>query len=139
MPAKQDITVDQVYIGDISLRIRNVPGGTQMGLCIPESYYNVYDFDFNKQGYTWYKIGDDSWIAGVDEVEYIQPHFWIEPIPVEEDVNKDQIFVGSVLLNIRSLPSSDGEKMGQCVPNSFYDVYATKENGYTWYSLGTES
>ncbi len=29
--------------------------------------------------------------------------------------------------------------MGHCVPNSFYDVLATKDNGYTWYSLGAES
>jgi len=71
VPVDEDTKVNQVHIGNINLRIREDSSteSQQMGVCKPESYYNVYEVEA-KSDFTWYKIGNSAWVAGVDEVMY---------------------------------------------------------------------
>lgn len=40
-----------------------------MGMCEPNSNYDVFGITTGN-GFTWYKLGNSSWVAGVDEVTY---------------------------------------------------------------------
>lgn len=70
-PSQKDRAKDQVYVGNVSLRIRDKAStsGTTIGFCEKKSYYDVYETSQDLY-YIWYKIGDDAWCAGVDEVVY---------------------------------------------------------------------
>ena len=47
------------------LRVRSLPFGDVFGFCTP-GIYNVLESKENG-GYTWYKIGENMWIAHSDE------------------------------------------------------------------------
>lgn len=70
-PVEKDASVNQVYIGDISLRMRAEPNTISkvQGLAEKESYYNVLEVE-EKEDYTWYKLADFVYIAGVSGVVY---------------------------------------------------------------------
>lgn len=97
----------------------------------------IYEFTEKivADGYTWYHI-TDGWCAKVSGVEEIQDE-WEEPKPVEGDVNKFQVFVTDVSLNIRSEANTKSSRMGVCKRNVFYDVIEKEvKSDYTWYKLG---
>lgn len=140
-PVKKNSKKDQVYIGDFILRIRSSysTSSEKMGVCEKNSYYNVLETR-SDQNYTWYKLGDQSWIAGVEEVEYYPVSSWVEPVPVQELKDKNQVYVGDYLLNIRKLPNTSSEKMGVCKTESFYDVLElVNGSDYTWYKIGDQA
>lgn len=69
---KENTKNNQVYIEDIALRVRENPSTNDrvMGLLnSPNAYFDVYEVEVNSE-YTWYKLGENSWIAGVDGVLY---------------------------------------------------------------------
>lgn len=70
-PVERDASVNQVFIGDVSLRMRAEPNTTSkvQGLAEKESYYNVLEVE-EKEDYTWYKLADFVYIAGVSGVVY---------------------------------------------------------------------
>ena len=70
-PVEKDTSVSQVFIGDISLRMRAEPNTTSkvQGLAEKESYYNVLEVE-EKEDYTWYKLADFVYVAGVSGVTY---------------------------------------------------------------------
>lgn len=70
-PATEDSSRDQVYVSDIALSIRSKPttSSDRLGICARNSYYDVLDFE-ERSDYTWYKIGSDAWVAGIDELTY---------------------------------------------------------------------
>lgn len=72
-PVQPDETKNQVFIGDLNLRIRESHStkSQSMDLCQKNSYYDVLDASLQAD-YTWYKIGTDAWIAGVDGVIYYE-------------------------------------------------------------------
>lgn len=68
-PVPRDTTKDQIYVGDFVLNMRSKPttSASKVGSCEKNSYYNVLDKS-NEVDYTWYKLGDECWVAGVDGV-----------------------------------------------------------------------
>lgn len=69
-PVERNTSVDQIHIGVNCLRIRKGPttfsdyyGYAEQG------YYNVLKVD-KGYDYTWYKLAEDMWVAGVEGVEY---------------------------------------------------------------------
>ena len=136
IPVDRDTTRDQIKVTKDAINIRKEPTtkSEAMGVCKNNSYYNVFEVK-ETSSYTWYKIGDEAYVANVSGIEYLE--VWDGPVPVDEDTTKDQIFVGDVILNIRKEPSTSGKKVGTCEPNSNYNVYSVNtKNEYTWYKLG---
>jgi len=136
-PVERDVDKKQIYINSATakINIRKEPStkAEVMGVCRNKVYYNVISIK-KTSAYTWYNIGEDSWVAGVDEVEYKEPSKLPQPVP--EDTNKDQLYVGDVLLNIRSEASTNAEKIGVCEKESNYNVLEVNEKSdYTWYKL----
>lgn len=69
---ERDTTKDQLYVGDIILNVRDeaTTSSQLMGrLEKPNGYFNVNSV-VKKDDYTWYSLGVDSWVAGVNEVTF---------------------------------------------------------------------
>ena len=72
-PVAKNSSVDQIFINNTVgiVRIRKEPSTNSeiVGSCVNKAYYNVYE---KKAGspYTWYRIGTDAWVAGIEEVEF---------------------------------------------------------------------
>ena len=60
----KDINVDQLKINVTNLSIRQGPGTTfnRIGFAVKDGIYNFYE-SITKDDYTWFRIGDDSWVA----------------------------------------------------------------------------
>ena len=137
--------VDQIYINNNSgvIRIRKGPSTKEavMGVCVNKVYYNLLNKE-DKSDFTWYKIGEESWVAGIEEVEYRKAIEWYEPVPVEEDATKNQVFINNTsgLIRIRETASLKGKVKGFVENKAYYNVIdTTKAGGYTWYHLGTDA
>ena len=65
IPVKRNETVKQIEVKIDVLRVRSLPFGDILGFCTP-GIYNVLESKENG-GYTWYKIGENIWIAHSDE------------------------------------------------------------------------
>lgn len=144
-PEGRDILKNQIYIATNSLRIRTGPSTKDLaiGFCEKNCFYNVYETKEDAL-YTWYRIDEKAWCAGVDGVTFYQAHSepaeWKKPEPEKEDTEKNQVYVGDVVLNIRYSPSTSGKKMGTCTKNSNYYVFDIKNaDGYNWYKIGTNA
>ena len=140
VPVERDKNKNQIYVNTGALRIRSGPSTSysSLGFCDASVYYNVYDAK-NDAVYTWYKIGDGAWCAGVNGVTYFEAgeeHEWQQPVAVDADETKDQVYIGNVSLNIRKTPDLKGEKMGVCERYVNYYVYEEKQNEYVWYKIG---
>ena len=141
IPVKRDKKKDQIYVEDIILNIResHSTSSNKMGVCRPNSYYDVLETKVTSS-YQWFKIGERSWVADVDGVVHYPVSSWEEPQPVEESKDKNQVYVGDYLLNIRQLPSTTSQKMGVCKTEVFYDVLELIDcSDYTWYKIGEGS
>ena len=136
VPVDRDTTKNQIKVTKDAINIRKEPTtkSDAMGTCKNNSYYNVLETK-ETSSYTWYKIGDEAYVANVNGIEYLE--VWEGPVPVEEDTTKDQVFIGDIVLNIRKDASTSAKKVGVCESNSNYNVYSTAtKDGYTWYKLG---
>ena len=144
-PVSKNDTVDQIYINNNSgsVRIRKGPSTSEeaMGSCVNKVYYNVINTS-KESDYTWYKIGNDAWVAGIKEVEFRKASQWVQPKAVSRDVTKNQVYINNKngLIRIRKTASLSGVVMGYVENLVYYDVLdTTKAGGYTWYHLGTDS
>lgn len=142
---KQNDQVDQIFINNDRgvVRIRKGPSTKDeiMGACVNHVYYNVIDQSVQSD-FTWYNIGENSWVAGVDEVEFKQAKVWVEPIPVEKDTLKNQVYINNKqgVVRIRKEPSMSGTVMGYVENLVYYNVLdVTTSCGYKWYHLGPDS
>lgn len=77
IPAKvrtteKDEKKNQVYIPTENLRIRAEPSTSseQVGWC-EVGYYDVLEL-LKQEDYTWYRLSENAWCAGVDGVEYTE-------------------------------------------------------------------
>ena len=103
------------------------------------AYYNVLGTEIGG-GYTWYNLGVDSYVAGIEEVEFLKSEEtpeppasdWVEPVAVDENVKVNQIYISSGVINIRKEPSTKAQIMGKCKTKVFYNVLeVNKTNDYT--------
>lgn len=83
-PVLRDEQKNQLKVNVIDLRIRKSPSVSSeiLGLAILDGIYNYYE-TFKSEGYIWYKIGDDNWLAGGDG--------WITIYPKLEDNNIEEM------------------------------------------------
>lgn len=77
-PVERDTTKDQLKVLTTNLRVRKEPSTDSaiLGFVQTNGIYNYYDVKDN-QGYKWYKIENEQWIANNEE--------WLEIYPKEED------------------------------------------------------
>lgn len=69
-PAEKDNNKDQIFFSGTTLNVRDEASTSSklMGT-IGVGYYNVLSLE-KKKDYTWYHLGNDSWVAGVKEINY---------------------------------------------------------------------
>lgn len=80
---------DQIRINVSDLRVRSVTStannDTIIGMAILNGIYNCYDIKM-ENGYTWYKIADNQWIAEVDNSLTYIPKMIVESIETKTAV-----------------------------------------------------
>lgn len=83
-PTIRDENKNQLKINVVDLRIRKEPNIESNILGLTE-YNGIYDYyeTVENEGYTWYKIGDDNWIASTQD--------WITVYPKKEEVTIDDL------------------------------------------------
>ena len=74
----RDEQKNQLKVNVVDLRIRKSPSVSSdiLGLAILDGIYNYYE-TYEAEGYIWYKIGEDNWVAGGDG--------WVSVYPKLED------------------------------------------------------
>ena len=73
-PVEKDETKDQLFIGNTVLNVRNTASTESKingQLIRPNALFNVVAIE-NKDDYTWYCLGNNSWVAGVEETEFFK-------------------------------------------------------------------
>ena len=73
-PVTRNESVNQIYVNTNTLHVRNKPGtsaGDVLGF-VKKGYYNYYATSY-ANGYTWYRIADDMWIAHNDSWSKVYP------------------------------------------------------------------
>ena len=82
----RDTSKNQIFVKNKYLRCRKEPNGEILGY-IDLGIYNYYDVTL-KGDYSWYKIGDNKWIANTDDIEVYK----VEPIidPPIDPPNPDE-------------------------------------------------
>ena len=97
-------------------------------------------------GYTWYRIENGYWVAGIDgDVEEFEDEpdvpvpAWLEPESVDPDTNSAQIHL-STKVRIRFSPSTSAESMALANANTYYNVLSiVNGTDYTWYEVGVNA
>lgn len=127
-PVAKDVTKNQVYIKDGSLRIRKEPSlnGTVAGYAVS----GFYDYSETKEadGFVWCKVGA-YWVAGNSDSSEMYPASFV---PVAQDSTKNQAEVTIDDLRIRKEPSVKADILGY-VLEGFYDVEESKaDDDFVW-------
>jgi len=83
-PTIRDENKNQLKVNVVDLRIRKEPNieSNILGLTEYNGIYDYYEIVEN-EGYTWYKIGDDNWVASTQD--------WITVYPKKEEVTIDEL------------------------------------------------
>lgn len=134
-PVARDITKDQVICHTDGLRVRTSPSlnGVKIGHILKDKYYNSFGTT-KADGYTWYKLADKQWVAGIKELELLPKIKVIDP--VEKDTSKDQVICHDEWLRVRATPNLKGSVLGYMLKDKYYNYFKTsKADGYTWYQL----
>ena len=71
-PVERDVTKDQLICHEADLRVREKPDltGYVIGHLQKDKYYDYHD-TATANGYEWYKIADNQWIAKIASVEIL--------------------------------------------------------------------
>ena len=116
----------KIRINTSILRIRANHSTTSASLGFAKEGVHEVLETYDGSSYKWYRI-EEGWVAGIDEVKEVEES---TVVPVEEDKSKDQIYIGTDSLRIRTKPSTSGETAGFCEMDVFYNVYDTKKDVY---------
>ena len=83
-PVEKDNKENQLQVNVIDLRIRKSPSISSeiLGVALLNGIYNYYEM-IEKEGYTWYKIGDNAWIANTLD--------WLTIYPKVKDMNIEKL------------------------------------------------
>lgn len=137
VPVDRDVWVDQVEVTEENLRVRVQPSLSAdiKGICA-KGFFNVKDTSV-ADGYKWYKIGDEDWIAGVEGTTVFHAKKdYEEPKPVDRDETVNQLQVDITGLRIRVEPNTTCKIMGSLEKGIYNVVEVEKKADYTWYKLG---
>lgn len=150
LPVEKDIHKNQVFVGTSGLRMRDEASTDSeiTGYCEENAYYDTFG-TATGEGYTWYHLGPDAWIAKVDGVEYFPAQVdpepeptpsWVAPSPVNRNDTVDQIYIGDIQLRFRDEPDVESKAMGLSESDVYYNVLARQsKEDYTWYNLGKDA
>ena len=114
-------------IGKINIRSKPSKSSDKVGTFAKGEVYEYFEMQVN-EGYTWYRIGENKWVAD-------EGGKWIKEINSISMKKQIENITGKI--NIRSKPSKSGEKVGTFAKGEVYEYFETQENeGYTWYRIG---
>ena len=137
VPVERDEWVDQVEVMEKSLRVRTKASLSAdiLGTC-SVGFFNVSD-KATADGYNWCKIGDDAWIAIIEDTSrFIAKKPYEEPQPVDRDETVNQLQIDITNLRIRVEPNTSCKVMGVCKKGIFNVLEVQVMTDYTWYKLG---
>lgn len=147
-PVEENKYANQVLVSTDALRVRTGPSldSDVVGQCQNGAFYNVTEViegsQWTSQGITdnkWYHI-EDCYVAAIPGTSYRPKDSWIDPIPVEKNSLKNQIFIKVSDLRIRKGPSTATEQLGFCKSNSYYNIYESKIcKDYVWFRIGSDA
>ena len=85
-PVSRDASKNQILVNTTNLRARASAGtsSTILGI-VTKGYYNYFDSE-EANGYTWYKISDNVWIAHCDSWSVVYPASEVEELKVGDTV-----------------------------------------------------
>lgn len=133
-PDKRDVRYKQIEVLTDTLRVRQDASTKKW----PEGYCNkgIYFIlgEAENEGYKWYKIGSDMWIANDKNETWckILPSERIGK-PVARNEKVDQFEVTATTLNARKEPSLKGEILGYASKGIFNCVERKEADGYKWF------
>ena len=125
-PVLRDEQKNQLKVNVTDLRIRKTPSVSSeiLGLAILDGIYNYYE-TFESEGYTWYKIGDNNWLAGGDG--------WVSVYPkVEDNIEKMKLEIESLKEQINLL-EQENENLKQL--NGKFKTFVAKTSGLYYIRL----
>ncbi len=128
-----------VNVDGLNIRSTFSTYGSRLGKAENGKTYDVYESYYN-QGYTWYRIGDNQWIAG--KKEWVSYQSSDTKAQTNVTTPSEGSVIGSVTvrvdgLNIRAKATTQSSRLGKAVNGRTYDVYETASSeGYTWYRIG---
>lgn len=135
-PVKRDTTVKQIEVKASTLNVRQDASTKKWSEGFAnKGIYNIYD-EAEAEGYKWYRIGPDMWIAN-DKDETWCTVYPAErpgkPVPRNDKVN--QLDVKATTLRARKTPSLKGEILGYVTPGIYDFESETDADGYHWYQI----
>ena len=139
LPVDRDEWVDQLEVldGDYSLRVRSGPTTSSDILGIAKlGYYNILETK-DAEDYTWYRVDDAAWIAGVSDLtKFLPKKNYVKPQPVARDEKVNQLQIDIDILRIRIEPNTDCKVMGAFDKGIYNVIQVEQKKDYTWYKLG---
>ena len=111
--------------GKINIRSKPSKTAEKVGTFAKGEVYEYFEKEENG-GYTWYRIGDNKWVAD-------DSGKWIREISASDVVlvTKIENIIGKI--NIRSKASKSADKVGTFAKGEVYEYFEKQENeGYTW-------
>lgn len=126
-PVEKDDKKNQLQVNVIDLRIRKSPSISSeiLGLALLDGIYNYYEV-VEKEGYTWYKIGDEAWVASTLD--------WITIYPKVNDKNIEEIQIEIENLKTQiQLLEQENELLKQT--NQDFKVFTANNAGFYYISL----
>lgn len=133
-PVSRNTTRKQIEVIASTLRVRQDASTKKWaeGYC-NKGIYNVLD-EAENEGYKWYKIGENMWIANDKE------ETWCKILPSERVGNPvarnekvDQIEVTATSLRARKSPSLSGDILGYANKGIYNCTDRAGADGYNWF------
>lgn len=134
-PVSRDTLKDQVICHEDNLRVRTEPSlnGSKVGHIEKDKYYNFYEVK-EADGYKWYRLEVNQWVAGIDELEVLPKVQIVNP--TERDESKDQLICSVGNLRVRTEPSLKAVVLGYLQQEKYYDYYESiNADGYEWLKI----
>lgn len=130
-----------IKVNGLRIRTDATTSSSQTGHVQSGKTYDVYEKK-TADGYTWYRIGDNQWIADENGgwTDYTDGTAQANTGASQSQSAGTKIGTATVKVNglrIRSIAGTNGNKVGTAQNGKTYDVYETKQaNGFTWYRIG---
>ena len=134
-PVKRDTTVNQIEVFATTLNVRRTASTKEWSQGYAnKGVYNIYE-EAENEGYKWYRIGKDMWIANDKEATWCKV-YPAERIgkPVERNESVNQFEITATTLRARTAPSLKGEILGYAAQGFYNNDGITEADGYKWFS-----
>jgi len=128
VPVSRDEQKNQLKVNVIDLRIRTSPSVSSeiLGLAVLDGIYNYYETK-QSEGYNWYRIADNQWIADSDD--------WITLYPKldgENTIEQLQLEIQELQTKVNLL-EQENEALKQSSQN--FKIFVAPKNGLYYIAL----